>query len=787
MTTHSIPLLMSVLAATASAAAPTTHVLEDFESGLGENWAAWGEHGGSIKLAESPDGEGKCLLWTFNRPAGAKKPSGLSWRGIKLPADAKQAIGWALEFSVRGAAPGEGGIYLTLNESDRSCWRTVQSANVTWQQIDWDRVRIPMAALTYAWGNREREGTAFGLRDFVSVTLAIKGAAASAVYLDDFRLVGVERSGQIMGSVLSPDFSAPPLNLYGRDTRLPTGVPRQVEDVVPATGAPSRVVLRDDGVVLLNGKPFLPLGIFCVPNECHGEVAAAGFNTLLNYRGAHKQGKEVRTYLDRCAQYGLMGVVDVQTFTKCAKSGRLESDGLADLVRRSEDHPALLAYYIADEPEYGKVPPEDYVKGYEIIKEIDPHHPVIMLNNRFSAIAEYVAACDLLMPDPYPGFYQVDGPMRSLTTQGKTVLECLRHKPTRPWFTPQFHNGLCYGNRNRERGDIIGRAPTLVELRFELYSAVVHGARGIIGWPFEAAGWSVRDAPEYLRGLKAVVAEMAALGPAMTSTDVKPVQVRDSGVTVKAMVSNHDGHQTIIAINDSAKPSKVTYASRPGAERLHVMSEGRTVSLRKGQFSDAFGPWDVHIYTTDAKLAETSLAKLLPAYVEAFSMAGTVHPTRNTNLAFYLHGSRASASSTNRWARANAVINGSYATTWRADERADEHWIAVDFRRKVTVSRVVLVRPCNADGTPYPDAGGWALATKSGDGAWSEVEGSQQPHHFVQWNPEQDRWERVAHPSARPRRATELSFEPRPTTAIRFAIRAPKSRPTAYEIEAYTE
>ena len=208
--------------------------------------------------------------------------------------------------------------------------------------------------------------------------------------------------------------------------------------------------------------------------------------------------------------------------------------------------------------------------------------------------------------------------------------------------------------------------------------------------------------------------------------------------------------------------------------------------MDNGQFTDAFAPWDVHVYTTDAALANTALAKLLPAYVEAYSMAGTVHPTRDANLALYLHGSRASASSTNRWARANAAINGSYATVWRADKREDQHWLAVDFRRQVTVGRVVLVTGAQPDGRPEYEDGSWSLELR-GDAGWTAIEQARRSYCFVHWSPELNRWERADRPSARPRRAEVYRFGPRATTAVRFVCRAPRSRPAAYEVEAYGE
>ncbi|MCX6376158.1 MAG: hypothetical protein NTU88_09050, partial [Armatimonadetes bacterium] len=53
---------------------------------------------------------------------------------------------------------------------------------------------------------------------------------------------------------------------------------------------------------------------------------------------------------------------------------------LRQIVERFKDHPALIAYKDVDEPAWGKRPIPPIVKGYEIIKQIDPGHPVVMVN-----------------------------------------------------------------------------------------------------------------------------------------------------------------------------------------------------------------------------------------------------------------------------------------------------------------------------------------------------------------------------------------------------------------------
>lgn len=101
-------------------------------------------------------------------------------------------------------------------------------------------------------------------------------------------------------------------------------------------------------------------------------------------------------------------------------------------------------------------------------------------------------------------------------------------------------------------------------------------------------------------------------------------------------------------------------------------------------------------------------------------------------------------------------------------------------------SRVVVVAPCQPDGKPLYQPGAWNLELKTG-GGWTPVRQTRRSHDFVHWNAKRNRWARADRPSARPRRAEVLRFDPVPTTALRVVVRAPKSQPSVYEIEAYAE
>ena len=60
---------------------------------------------------------------------------------------------------------------------------------------------------------------------------------------------------------------------------------------------------------------------------------------------------------------------------ECSKQEKL----LREEVNAFRDHPALLSWYISDEPVGQGVPPDSLEFAYSIIKELDPYHPVAIV------------------------------------------------------------------------------------------------------------------------------------------------------------------------------------------------------------------------------------------------------------------------------------------------------------------------------------------------------------------------------------------------------------------------
>ena len=86
------------------------------------------------------------------------------------------------------------------------------------------------------------------------------------------------------------------------------------------------------------------------------------------------------------------------------RKGEDDYESLRYAVARLKNHPALAAWYLADEPALYQTDPAVLEKAAAIIHEIDPIHPVVGCEVKTGKFKTYQGAFDCFGVDPYPGF-----------------------------------------------------------------------------------------------------------------------------------------------------------------------------------------------------------------------------------------------------------------------------------------------------------------------------------------------------------------------------------------------
>src|SRR5581483_874836 len=107
--------------------------------------------------------------------------------------------------------------------------------------------------------------------------------------------------------------------------------------------------------------------------DAYREVVRNGF-VFQRLGGKGVTEAEIDHTMERSAETGMRVALYLPQVTAPADAAA-EAE-LRRLVMKYRNHPALAYWKGDDEPEWGKVPVERVARFYQIVKELDPKHPV---------------------------------------------------------------------------------------------------------------------------------------------------------------------------------------------------------------------------------------------------------------------------------------------------------------------------------------------------------------------------------------------------------------------------
>ena len=372
--------------------------------------------------------------------------------------------------------------------------------------------------------------------------------------------------------------------------------------------------------MILNGKPFFPRGFLGTDNHnarFFKEMGEAGYNVIHCYTLNQRTPEQIKFILDEAHKYNLK--VYFYPYANCSigfggfrdrtvKNSKFAPrmtpqawERLKKLVNTVKEHPAFLAWYLADEPKGAEFCAE-LRNVYQLLKEIDPHHPVIHLD--FTAegcISKREGYADLHILDMYP-HPLVDGSwQRSISSvmySMKLVNESVA--PYGTWFCPEAFKPR--GKKNRSL--------TYREIRCIVFGSIVNGATGIvpykIGDPDEKYYQHIRNSgifvsPEmHLGYLKGIGPELKGLEKVLL--EPARLDVKTSTHYIIAMRKKHNNKEFITAVNTMPDTMDCTVSAKgmPNG-KYRVLGENRTVEVKNGKLTDKFIGYATHIYTNDDK------------------------------------------------------------------------------------------------------------------------------------------------------------------------------------------
>jgi hypothetical protein len=356
---------------------------------------------------------------------------------------------------------------------------------------------------------------------------------------------------------------------------------------------------------------FFPIGVYRQPVSTFKTWKARGINTVIDF---YAPGAWQENWTDTAVADGLWMI-------------RNPRENLQDDINQ----PYLLAWSFNDEPDINQVSPASLAVTYAEWKAADPNRQIIVNLSAANAIyqfdsltdamyKQYTASANIISSDVYPVTaynrpqwidknVKLTGtdPENASTTpfnpgQGVDKLRALSDGKTQyAYIETSYQNN----SPDPAKG---ARGATAAEVRGETWDAIIHGARGIVYFPFSFSPWS-QDAttPSVAAGITTTDALIKSLAAVINSGSTSNPQLLTlTSPTLEGTWRKLDGIEYFFVLNFShtaVSDATVNLPDISGDTSLNVYDEDRSVDVSDGSLTDSFGAYQLHVYTTEPDFA----------------------------------------------------------------------------------------------------------------------------------------------------------------------------------------
>lgn len=294
-------------------------------------------------------------------------------------------------------------------------------------------------------------------------------------------------------------------------------------------------------------------------------------------------------------------------FGKAAAQGEFDAPPFAEqrrevvrkfveTVRRSPD---FFAYYLQDEPEGRDLNPEFFKAAKDMIAELDPYHPTMIVNFRNDAPALYREAADILAIDKYC-VYTVNGnPLGAREGIYRSARAAADNGVT-SMCVPQVFD---WDYRTAKR---ITRAPTYDEIREQIALALIANTKGFLLY----SRYSANPSTCHLNlGPELVHRELLEAGDLWLATS-EPVELTADGDTKKlfAAVKRSGNDLALMAVNCNGKEIRATFRAKGLPKKLYLGGDKTPVTLAGDALTAVLPPFGTRIWYARPKAFSPSAA-----------------------------------------------------------------------------------------------------------------------------------------------------------------------------------
>ncbi len=331
--------------------------------------------------------------------------------------------------------------------------------------------------------------------------------------------------------------------------------------------------------LLVDGEPFFPIGLYWLQADILAPMRRLHFNSGDYFYKL--RGEEVAALMDEAAEAGMYILLELTEYAR----RRPEPDyrAIAAVVERYRQHPALLAWYIVDEPGETKMKPEAAEAIYKLVRKRDPYHPTYLVNNRPNLYATYSAASDILAIDVYPI------PNYPISQVGDYMQQArwtsLERKPV--WLVAQAFGGVEHWPRS----------PTASELRNMIYQGLVGGAKGVLFYRYCQENERHIQPLALWREVQRLAAELAELGPVLLQEEHR-LEAQSAGGGVEVAVKEYKRNFYVFAVNvaEERRRLDLRLEGLPPMGRAEVLHGQAVPTLTNGRLAAELGPLGTAVF-----------------------------------------------------------------------------------------------------------------------------------------------------------------------------------------------
>ena len=371
------------------------------------------------------------------------------------------------------------------------------------------------------------------------------------------------------------------------------------------------VTMRDDGMTLIDGKPFFPIGMACAVKCDHNDNSfdklfsmfeEAGMNFARHFSGFTLRSDIAMEYINAAEKHGIklyiaggLGANDCNIKT------------LAENIA-FQRHLPNVAWDTGDDTA-DRVKPDQMRQRYNAIKAVDPYRITTQADSIGSFACTRYRPYALYSDNFSPEIYPLHDPQPNADDIAVPIFISSMKKIKEAWRVTGCSVRNCWPliGYFYNCGDT-DRLPTTEQLRAMTYQCIIHGAHGVIWYRY--AGYRengprgflpnewevVANLSKELRGIYDVLCARAAKEQPTVTVLSGEKQDQLGNDSVSALLKDCGGKRWLFTGSSVRTSVQASFTLPAGAKKVTDYFENRPVKIANGTITETFAPLGVHVY-----------------------------------------------------------------------------------------------------------------------------------------------------------------------------------------------